>query len=196
MYPNNFSSLRPLPIKAGRFIELGKLPGLITITNTTANPDAPRVTKITVGAHSLSTSTVPEPKVPEESGVGVYQTLESTTCSATDVPLSVSRGLVAHAPPLKWSNNRDPIPVVSTPARPKRSITVQRLGMQTPTPPWAIDHMLTRGGGRFSLMSLPEFHRPASKRLAVQYVEDESDVAATEGHIEEKRSVPTSLLSD
>ncbi|KAG9082477.1 hypothetical protein FRC07_014192 [Ceratobasidium sp. 392] len=62
--------------------------------------------------------------------------------------------------------------------RPKRSVTIQRLGMQTPSPPRAVQYMATRGGGRFSVMNLPEFHRPAEKRLAVQYAEAEGDVAA------------------
>ncbi|KAG9082361.1 hypothetical protein FRC07_014234 [Ceratobasidium sp. 392] len=62
--------------------------------------------------------------------------------------------------------------------RPKRSVTIQRLGMQTPSPPRAVQYMATRGGGRFNIMNLPEFHRPAEKRLAVQYTEGEGDVAA------------------
>ncbi|KAG9090599.1 hypothetical protein FS749_000442 [Ceratobasidium sp. UAMH 11750] len=84
----------------------------------------------------------------------------------------------AHVLPFQLSDEQTQIPVVPTPTRPKHSITVQRLGTQTPSPPWAVRHMLTRGGGRFSLMSLLDFHRPASERLAVQYVEGESEVIA------------------
>ncbi|KAG8744465.1 hypothetical protein FRC10_010135 [Ceratobasidium sp. 414] len=123
-------------------------------------------------------STVPVPEALEEPGTGVYQMPESTP---TIVPLSLSRGLAAHVLPSQPSNEQDSIPVTPTPTHPKRSITIQRLGMQTPSPPWAVRHMLTRGGGRFSLVDLSDFHRPASERLAVQYVEGENDIVAAVG---------------
>ncbi|KAG8680147.1 hypothetical protein FRC08_016504 [Ceratobasidium sp. 394] len=185
MSSSNFSSLLSLPVRAGtrtikshlstRAVGLGKLPVLITRTNTLASLDAPRVTNITVSAHKLSISTLPVSKAQEEPEAGVYKTLDSTTRFAIIVPLSVSR---AHVLPFQPPNEQDPTPVVPTSTRPKGSITVQRLGMQTPSPPWAVRHMLTRGSGRFSLMSLPEFHRPASERLAVRYVEGRSEVVA------------------
>ncbi|KAG8683703.1 hypothetical protein FRC08_014125, partial [Ceratobasidium sp. 394] len=185
MSSSDFSSLLSLPVKAGvhttksrlstRAIALGKLPMLIARTNTLASLDPPSVTESTVSAHKLSISIVPVSKTREEPETSVYKTLDSTTRFAIIVPLSVSR---AHVLPFQLSDEQTQIPVVPTPTRPKHSITVQRLGTQTPSPPWAVRHMLTRGGGRFSLMSLLDFHRPASERLAVQYVEGESEVIA------------------
>ncbi|KAG8704295.1 hypothetical protein FRC08_002305 [Ceratobasidium sp. 394] len=176
MSSSNFNSLLSLPGTHATKPRLSRrlLPRLITTINAVASLDIPRVTAITVGAQKLSISIFPASKAPEKPEADVYQTLPSPTRFAIIVPPSVSRAYVlpSHAP-----NKQDPISVVP-PTRPRRSITVQRLGVQTPSPPWAIRHMLTRGGGRFSLMSLPEFHRPASERLAVQYVEGKGDAVA------------------
>ncbi|KAG9073539.1 hypothetical protein FS749_015029 [Ceratobasidium sp. UAMH 11750] len=201
MSSDKFSTLLSLPVKAGtrttksrlstRAVGLGKLPMLITRTSTLASLDAPRVTNITVSAHKLSISTLPVSKAQEEPEAGVYKTLDSTTRFAIIVPLSVSR---AHVLPFQPSNEQIPIPVVPTPTRPKHSITVQRLGTQTPSPPWAVRHMLTRGGGRFSLMSLPDFHRPASERLAVQYAVGRSEVVAAGKPSMLDLSPPSNLL--
>ncbi|KAG9080679.1 hypothetical protein FRC06_006282 [Ceratobasidium sp. 370] len=98
MSPSNFNSLPYLPEKHAtkprlfsRLIGLGKLPRLITTTNTVAGPDAPRITAVTVGAQKLSISIIPVSKAPEEPETGVYQTLESATRFAIIVPPSVSR---------------------------------------------------------------------------------------------------------
>ncbi|QRW11338.1 hypothetical protein RhiLY_10337 [Ceratobasidium sp. AG-Ba] len=58
---------------------------------------------------------------------------------------------------------------------PKRSLTVQRLGLQTALPQWTHEYMRERGsaGVRYSRMNIPELHRPASKRLAVLCAGDE-----------------------
>ncbi|QRV96592.1 ribosomal protein S10p/S20e [Ceratobasidium sp. AG-Ba] len=58
---------------------------------------------------------------------------------------------------------------------PKRSLIIQRLGLQTPLPQWTHEYMRGRGspGIRYSRMNIPELHRPASKRLAVLCTGDE-----------------------
>ncbi|KAG8759428.1 hypothetical protein FRC12_009761 [Ceratobasidium sp. 428] len=151
----------------------GKLPKLITMANLAANVDVPGVTAVTAQAHKswIHAPAVPCPSV-NEPEPGVYKTFPSATRFAIIVPLSASKA--PYEPSVK-SSSED----VSSP-RPRRSITVQRLGKQTPSHPNTIHYMSIRGGGRFSLTSRPELHRPASERLAARYVECEGDMVAND----------------
>ncbi|KAG8699935.1 hypothetical protein FRC08_005023 [Ceratobasidium sp. 394] len=195
MSSSNFNSLLSLPGTHATKSRLSRrsIPRLITTISTAASLDMPRVTAITVGAQKLSISIFPVSKAPEKPDADVYQTLPSPTRFAIIVPPSVSRAYVlpSHTP-----NKQDPTSVVPIPTRPRGSITIQRLGMQTPSPPWAVRHMLTRDGGRFSLMSLPEFHRPASERLAVQYLEGKGEVVAPVGLKPIYKGTPTRQMLD
>ncbi|KAG9085327.1 hypothetical protein FRC06_003657 [Ceratobasidium sp. 370] len=124
--------------------------------------------------------------------MGVYWTLESATRFAIIVPQSASKA------PFKPSSERDSPTAFSTPTSPQRNVAAQRLGMRTPSP-WAIRHMPTRGGDRFSLANLDELYRPASKRFAAHYiggdadVVDEHDVVSQRSHIKHTKPVPKQL---
>ncbi|KAG9083381.1 hypothetical protein FRC06_004558 [Ceratobasidium sp. 370] len=117
--------------------------------------------------------------------------------------LITSADTVSHAESIQaesfqlLSEKHTDMAVVCSPPRPKHAITVQRLGMQTPSPPWAVRYMSTRGGGRFSLMSRMEFHRPASERLAAQDMEGEFPNAVPQethtGHTLDTRFAPEQL---
>ncbi|KAG8738542.1 hypothetical protein FRC10_006746 [Ceratobasidium sp. 414] len=163
----NSSPLPPLPVQAGNHLPSRpiKLPRLITRA-AGSHADMPRVTAVTVDAHRSSAHILPTPHVPAKPETAVYQTLQSATRFAIIIPLSIQ---TASFQPLVEKHTG--IAVVRSSPRLKRGITIQRLGMQTPSPPWAVRYMSTRGGGRFSLMSRVEFHRPASERLAVQHME-------------------------
>ncbi|KAG8694119.1 hypothetical protein FRC09_010051 [Ceratobasidium sp. 395] len=159
-----------------KLIGAGKLPKLITMANLVASVDVPGVTAVTVQAHK---SWIHAPAVPcasaNEPEPGVYKTFPSATRFAIIVPLSASKA------PYKPFVERSPdLATDPSSPHPRRSVTVQRLGEQTPSHPDTICYMSTRGGGRFSLMSRPELHRPASERLAARYVECEGDMVAND----------------
>ncbi|KAG9124085.1 hypothetical protein FRC07_012901 [Ceratobasidium sp. 392] len=152
------------------------LPNLIAVSSTMTSLDVPRVTAVTVQAHKPSAHILPGLCAPKQSETSVYRTLDSTTRFAIIVPLSASKATYEAS----IEPNTDVI-VLGAPPRPKRSVTIQRLGVQTSLPAWAIDYTLTRSGGRFSLMSRAELRRPASERLAVQEMESEDRIAVTTG---------------
>ncbi|KAG9126567.1 hypothetical protein FRC07_002940 [Ceratobasidium sp. 392] len=131
-----------------------RLPNLISMIRVVANPDAPRVTAVTVQGHKPCICALPVTDASTELEAGVYWT------PSPGAPV---------VPRMTPTDNSADVPAVSS--RVKRSITIQRLGMQTPSPPMAVQFMSTRGGGRFSVTCLPEFYRPAEERFTVQYAE-------------------------
>ncbi|KAG9124380.1 adenylosuccinase ade13 [Ceratobasidium sp. 392] len=163
------------PCFSSAYLKLVSLPKLVVMASTTTGPDVPNVTAVTVQAHKSLVRITPRTCAPKQPETGVYQTLDSSTRFTIIVPLSASKVLY------EASTERDAnAAVVDTPPRPKRSITVQRLGMQAPSPAWAVDYMSTRGGGRFSLMTRAELHRPASERLAMQETENDCITVTTD----------------
>ncbi|KAG9122858.1 hypothetical protein FRC07_000588 [Ceratobasidium sp. 392] len=151
------------------------LPKLMTMSGATTSLDLPRVTAVTVQAYKSSVRILSRFCAPKQSEISVYQTLDSTTRFAIIVPLSASKAYEAS------TEQNINVNVLDNPPRPKRGATVQRLGMQTPSPAWAIDYMSTRGGGRFSRMNRAKIHLPTSKRLALQEMESKDRIAAAAG---------------
>ncbi|KAG8721805.1 hypothetical protein FRC09_007341 [Ceratobasidium sp. 395] len=148
----------------------GAAPRMIVSASGPANPDPPRITAITAQVRTDLSVCVSLSHASTKSEAGVHWTLQSSTRFMNTAPLSSSK--TTYEPAAEQVIN------VAGPSlfRPKRSITVQRLGLQTPSPPKAIQYMAARGGGRFSLVDLLEFHHPVSERFATQHVEHAGNV--------------------
>ncbi|KAG8682273.1 hypothetical protein FRC09_016881 [Ceratobasidium sp. 395] len=110
-----------------------KLPRLIVTAKATGCPDVPKVTEITVRANEPSIRISPISCTLKEPEACAYQTLPSATRFSIIVPLSASKA--PYEPSVKEGTDKVAVLVFS----PKRCITIQRLGMQTPSPAWAIE---------------------------------------------------------
>ncbi|KAG8767683.1 hypothetical protein FRC12_006110 [Ceratobasidium sp. 428] len=148
----------------------GTAPRMIVSASGPADPDPPRITAVTAQVHTDLSVCISLSHASTRSEAGVHWTLQSSTRFMNIVPLSSSK--TTYEPAAEQNIN------VAGPSllRPKRSTTVQRLGLQTPSPPKAVQYMAARGGGRFSLVDLPEFHHPVSERFATQLVEHAGNV--------------------